>query len=192
MPNRIHEGIQDWIYSHLNFIQEVVQAENICEAIQPSLRLSGAPTFKLATGFALADEGISVMNLKTEHWLQGAVPFVIFEVSNSQRPTDVKRKAWHWLHKFNNHAQAVVIYDLSHPITETRNFKAEISVWVRSSDDIGMFVLYIIQKSAYRRQMCYIHWTTASMRRAGTSWRMICPQPKTCHLKYREVIYLLS
>ena len=137
MPEPIHECISDWIGFVLPFIDAAVKTYNVCDAIKPSLRLAGPTSYVTSSGKFQPDQGINVYNQRTNKWLRNSYPPVVFEVANSQPLKEAKKKAWHWLYHTDYQVQAVVIYDLCHPIPAGKTFTAEISVWVRSSTDIG-------------------------------------------------------
>lgn len=147
MPHPIHEVLTDWVCEHKATLQEVVQGHNICDTIEPDLWMSGPSDYGLAGYVYQPDQGICVLNKKTMSWVQGGFPLTVFEVANSQTREAAKTKAWRWLWDTDYKVQAVVIYNLQHPISK-KPFRADISVWVRSSDDIGQF-------SAHCRRLLY-------------------------------------
>jgi hypothetical protein len=62
-------------------------------------------------------------------------PRIVLETAFSQHRQAAKDKAWGYLCAGDDHTHAVIIVDLSYPVTLEKNFVAEVAVWVRSFTD---------------------------------------------------------
>lgn len=64
-------------------------------------------------------------------------PRLVLETAYSQSLDDVKEKAWKWLHRSDRGIHAVLICNMKPRISLVRDFKADISVWVREPTEDG-------------------------------------------------------
>ncbi|KAF8597003.1 hypothetical protein BDV93DRAFT_562738 [Ceratobasidium sp. AG-I] len=59
-------------------------------------------------------------------------PRVILETAFSQSLKNAQEKAWEYLCTGDSHTHAVIIVDMTYPVTQEKNFIAKIAVWSRS------------------------------------------------------------
>lgn len=138
MPLDLHEiPLNFWLQDVLPILRGQLQKAAICDRWDP--RNGGSPTCNTADGSGLEPDlslWITRPNAPVMHL--GELPRVVIEVAFSQTFDSAKDKAWRWLHSGKLDVHAVVVCKLSYPVTEKRDFRAEIGVWVRGQTDTGL------------------------------------------------------
>ncbi|KAG8699480.1 hypothetical protein FRC08_005285 [Ceratobasidium sp. 394] len=137
MPYQIHNCPTTWLSRCLPQLQEAVEAAARCGV--PQLLDHGDGFVKTHDEAARLqpDNGIDV-NLHFQN--QGGdsiyyvpLPRIILETAYSQSHADVLAKAWDYLwNSDKHHIHAVIITDMSYPITQKKKFKVRIAVWTRA------------------------------------------------------------
>lgn len=137
MPEGIHDIPGVWLAETLGDLSSRLAGMARCG--RPELTHVGSKRMPLEGGKREPDLFVRLLtHFDSEDYHISVGPRVILETAHSQRLLSVMEKAHGYLYSEERDTHAVIICDMSYPVTLTHDFKADISVWVRpETGDIG-------------------------------------------------------
>lgn len=139
MPTSLHNAPATWLTLCVPQVEPIVQASARCG--EPVLLVHGDGTVTQPSGTPTmqADNRIDV-NVHFRHRDKVDTycvpqPRIVLETAYSQPVEKAEDKAWEYLWAGNRHTHAVIIVDMSYPVTQVKDFVAKIAVWSRKETD---------------------------------------------------------
>lgn len=133
MATSLHNSPATWLTLCVRDVQRTVQESARCGT--PLLLVHGDGRIKYPGGTSQPDNRIDV-NVHFQHNGEADTycvpePRVVLETAFSQPLQDAEDKAWEYLCTGDGHTHAVIVVDMSYPVTPQKDFKAKIAVWSR-------------------------------------------------------------
>jgi hypothetical protein len=132
----MHEILSNWLVSHWDYLSKRLQKVARCG--RPDIGFAGTADVHWPEFSGQPDQSITVrvdFNVEGEKGEGKTVKpdfaRVVMEVAYSQTLESVMDKGVEYLHKSNGDIRAVIVCNLSYPVTQEKNFVAEIDVWIR-------------------------------------------------------------
>jgi hypothetical protein len=152
MPTAMHETAGAWFSRQEGKINEYLSRMALCGL--PDVSFRGNPSLEMPgrPGVRIPDQNLRLHTSFGEgKRYSPSQPRVIFETACSQPLISVLKKAWEYLHCFDGEIHAVIVCNMSYPITLKEDFRVTIGVWTRKptsidgeSFDIVLVLAYIL------------------------------------------------
>lgn len=145
MPNLMHALPGGWLSQQVERLNNALVPVARCGQPHLSTGISGDITLPNGTPMQPDQQLLLALHFENGQSLGIPRPRVVLETAFSQRLEQAIVKAWQYLHLFDGDIHAVIICNISNPITLQRNFKAEFYVWVREkTGNIGKSFNHIL------------------------------------------------
>ncbi|KAG8680867.1 hypothetical protein FRC08_015995, partial [Ceratobasidium sp. 394] len=134
MPTDLHNIPGAWLCEQIPYIQAMVDEAAPCG--RPKITASFDTNVKLVgVGRFSPDQQLKVIlrfgeGDKAKH-VHLPAPRIVLETAYSQTRGEMEAKAADYLHAPGGHVHAVIVCNMTHPVTLERNFRAEIAVFTR-------------------------------------------------------------
>lgn len=130
MPEGIHDIPGAWLTEILGEISEGLQKVARCG--RPEVKHVGTKSIKRKDGLKGPDLFLRLLTRFDQDVLHISVGArVVLETAYSQSLPSVMSKVFDYLHDDAGNTHAVIVRDMSYPLTLVRDFKVDIGVWVK-------------------------------------------------------------
>ncbi|KAG9089222.1 hypothetical protein FRC06_001667, partial [Ceratobasidium sp. 370] len=115
MPTALHECMVPYLSDETQAIREEVRHTQTCKPV--SVEMSGAPTCDTKGRWRLEPDAGFRIKYGEDDYYQSGFPTVVMEVVLSNN-TQWREKCWNWLWKTDLQVQAVVVYEMTYPVSD--------------------------------------------------------------------------